>query len=266
MRVPRWREPGNHAGQDGDADRRAEHSPVKAEVDPERHPEREALDPVLHRRGRRNREQHRSRAAEHREHDALGEQLTDDASAAGAERRAQGHLAAPRRGPCQQHVGHVGARDEQQQSGQRREHRRGDVEHRAVLRHRPRLRFGHHEQLDALVRRRVLRGEHVDLDGERRARLFDADAAREATDHGERMAIPIFEPRRALGGVVRDAVQDRHRHEARHLEQRLEACEGLGGDADNRERLSVQPDALSHDRWIGVELDAPVVVREHQDR
>ena len=53
------------------------------------------------------------RHADQAEHDALGQQLPDDAPAARAERGPHRDLAAPAGGPREQQVGDVGARDEQ---------------------------------------------------------------------------------------------------------------------------------------------------------
>ena len=57
-----------------------------------------------------------------RNQQAFGEQLTDEPSAAGAERQAHRNLAVPRRGPRQHHVGHVGTRRDEDQA-KRRKHR-----------------------------------------------------------------------------------------------------------------------------------------------
>ena len=53
--------------------------------------------------------------AERREHQALGEQLTDQPAAARADRQADADLLLPARGARQQHVGDVRARDQQHQ-------------------------------------------------------------------------------------------------------------------------------------------------------
>ena len=148
--------PADRACGDRHQERHAEHAPVEAEIDAQRHLERQAGDAVLHGRRRRHRQQNGARAAEDRQHDALREELSNDPSAPGPERRAQRHLAPPRRGACQQHVRDVGARNAQQQSGQQREHGGGDVKHRAVLRNRSRVGLRNDQQRDALVRRRVL--------------------------------------------------------------------------------------------------------------
>ena len=67
------------------------------------------------------------------EHHALGQQLADDASAAGAEREADGDLAAALRRAREQQVRDVGARDEQDEDRrrlpQRQDRPRALVEH-----------------------------------------------------------------------------------------------------------------------------------------
>ena len=65
------------------------------------------------------------------QHDALGQQLTDNASAGGPERRPHGQFGAPRGPAGEQQTGHVGARDEQDQpdrSGQQNQPRRLTLE------------------------------------------------------------------------------------------------------------------------------------------
>ena len=60
-------------------------------------------------------EQHTERAAGEREQDALGQELTQQPAAAGANRHPDGHLARPRGAARQLQVGDVGARDEEQE-------------------------------------------------------------------------------------------------------------------------------------------------------
>ena len=65
------------------------------------------------------------RAADERQHDALGQQLPDDAPPAGAERRAHRQLARADRRAREQQVGDVGAADQQHESDDAEEqHRR----------------------------------------------------------------------------------------------------------------------------------------------
>ena len=81
--------------------------------------------------------------AKARQHDALDEELPHDSSAARAERRAHGHLARPVRGARQQQVGHVRARNQQDESDraeQRQEHQAdGSAVEALVERHQPRF-------------------------------------------------------------------------------------------------------------------------------
>ena len=59
------------------------------------------------------REREPDEPAAHREAQAFGQQLPDQAAAARAERQAHRHLAVPRRGARQQQVAEIRARDEQ---------------------------------------------------------------------------------------------------------------------------------------------------------
>ena len=75
-----------------------------------------------------HRQQRTDDATTRREHDALGEQLSDDASTAGAEGQANRDLAVPRRAAREQQTRHVGTDDEQHDAdrdGERREARAG---------------------------------------------------------------------------------------------------------------------------------------------
>jgi hypothetical protein len=63
-----------------------------------------------------------SHAARRGEHKAFGEKLPHDARAARAQREAHADLFLPRRGACQQQVGHVGAGDHQHQRHHRHQH------------------------------------------------------------------------------------------------------------------------------------------------
>ncbi len=56
-------------------------------------------------------------AAEQREDEALGQQLPDQPSAAGAKREPHADLAPPRRASSEEEAGDIGAADEQDQSG-----------------------------------------------------------------------------------------------------------------------------------------------------
>ena len=62
-----------------------------------------------------------ARAANDRQHHTLGERLTNQPAASGAESKSHGYLALPRRASGEQKVGHVHARDEQDETNRRRQ-------------------------------------------------------------------------------------------------------------------------------------------------
>ena len=79
-------------------------------------------------------------AAGERQHDALGQQLADDAAAAGADRRADRDLAPPAGRAHQQQVRDVRARDQQHEADGAGEHRAASahVADERFLKRRPR--------------------------------------------------------------------------------------------------------------------------------
>ena len=132
--------PADHACSDRHHQGHAEHAPVEAEIDPQRHLERQTRDAVLHGCRRAHRQQNGACAAEDREHDALREELPNDPSASGPRAPRAAPISRPRDAArASSMFAMLALVMAQEQSGQQREHGRGDVEHRAVLRHRPRL-------------------------------------------------------------------------------------------------------------------------------
>ncbi len=89
----------------------------------------------LNRTDRQVRQQQAERAARQGEHEALGSIWSDQAAAAGAERRPDGDLLAANRRAHQQQVGDVGARDQDDDAdgGKQREQRRADPRDDALV-------------------------------------------------------------------------------------------------------------------------------------
>ena len=109
--------------------------------------------------GRPTRRSDARRAAEHGQQQRLGEQLSEQPGAAGADRRANRQLALPRRAAREQHARDVGAGNQQHEADRREQPRaRGldvAVEH-GVEAHALRR---HDARRDVVIRRRVRRGE-----------------------------------------------------------------------------------------------------------
>ena len=135
--VQRRRQPERRARRSRNAERRDKRRAVDAELrharqqaaaaeidreleEPRRVDRRQALDQPH----RAERDGDAADAAGQREHDALGEQLADDAPTAGADRQPHADLALARGAAREQQVGDVGARDQQDD-----EHRGGEHAH-----------------------------------------------------------------------------------------------------------------------------------------
>ena len=85
-------------------------------------------------RHRQRRGEHAGRAADEREHDALGQHLPHEPLAAGAERGAHGQLALASRRARQQQVGQVGAREQQHAQARAAERQQHEAVARATSR------------------------------------------------------------------------------------------------------------------------------------
>src|SRR5262249_13501298 len=112
-RAQRWRQAEQNSGQHRDDDGESQHAPIYAEVD---FGGQKARVPVCQRRERAlapEREDDAERAAQRREQDALGQQLPDQTSPPGADRKPHADLRPSQRRARQQQVRHVGAGDQQ---------------------------------------------------------------------------------------------------------------------------------------------------------
>ena len=96
-------------------------------VEGERNRQRQQTRRNQRRRGLQNRraDRHAEHTAERREHQAFGEQLTDDARSSGAERRSDRELTRPRVGAGQQQVGDVRAAHQQDERDDAEQQQRG---------------------------------------------------------------------------------------------------------------------------------------------
>ena len=104
--------PEDERGEKRRADRECEGAAIDGDLIEPRDFERRETDQQEHPDGGAGDADQRARQ---REHHALGQQLLDQAAAAGADGRPQRHLALAHGGARQKEVGHVDARDEEQQ-------------------------------------------------------------------------------------------------------------------------------------------------------
>ena len=121
---------------------------------------------------------HSQRAADRREHQALGQELADDAPPAGAQRRPYRQLTRAYRRACQEQVGHVGAADEQHEADDAEEQHRRQAELAADQRivHRLEHDAASLVRLRELPRQPFSDGRHV------RARGLERHAGLQASD------------------------------------------------------------------------------------
>ena len=151
--LQRRKQPERHRGRDGDGHGVAQRPPVHFPVDVVRH--------LIGRHVRRDHacadfgEQDAHRHRGERQHDALREQLPDDAAARGADGGAQRDLAAARRRPREHQVGDVRARDEQHQ----RDARHHQPDHPCDVRRDEALAQRHERHFPVLIGIGVLLGE-----------------------------------------------------------------------------------------------------------
>ena len=175
--LQRGRHAESHAGQQRDHRDEQQHGRVDADlIDARQIGRTDAHEQAEDRPGH----QHAEHAAHDREQHALGQQLTNQAPAPGAERRAHRHLAAPRRGADEQQVRDVRARDQQHEADRTQEHQQSqaDVLDQQVVRaHHRRIRIaGRVGGGDALCDGRHVCGRGV-----------DGHAVLEAAEHGQRV-------------------------------------------------------------------------------
>ncbi len=128
--MPRGQQAEEQAGADRQNEREGEHARIEPDVVDAQH--RHALRRELPQQlDAPLRHEHAAGAAAQREQDALGQRLSGETQAAGAERRAYRHLALARRRFGEQQVRHVDARDEQHE-GDRAEKSQKAVTHRRL--------------------------------------------------------------------------------------------------------------------------------------
>jgi hypothetical protein len=211
--------------------------------------------PEQHRRGgakHAGSQRHSQQAGQHGNQQPFGQQLTDHASAARAEREADGDLAMPPDCPREHHVRHVGAGGH--------EHEAEGHEDRRPQRQQPE-RQGVGRSLHAdLGANAVLIADHgCDGGADRALRLRCGDTAAQAHADldGPRLA-GADQIRRGEGGIG----LERHPHVTRPVFQARE----LAQHADDNERTAVDVQLAADDVSRGAEQSRPGVAAQHDGR
>ena len=225
---------------------------------PQQHPAVDARSKIEHRELRGDQRRRRLQAdvreqkpcgrAGEREEQALGQQVTREPPPPGAERKAHGQLALPRRRAREKQVREVGARDEEHERHGAEEHERGRTR---VLeqRRRPRRR----RQPPALVFVEPPSLGRIDRAGNRRqlrVRLLKRDARREPRQRRELPDVPGH-----LRGVATPGnpqVRADEQQPARH-------------HADDRRRGASDSDRPLQDVGVAAEAALPQTVTDDRD-
>ena len=165
--LKRWRETKEDAGDERDQNREAEHHAVELDVGDARDVLRHQPDEHF---GSPRREDQSEQSAEPRKHDALRQQLPDDAAASCTERRTQRDLLCANRGAREQQVRDVRDRDQQHAADRTEEHieRARDIADEIFAQRANR-------GAEIGIRIRILLLERRGERGQFRLRLLDAD-------------------------------------------------------------------------------------------
>jgi len=210
-------------------------------------------------------DQQAHRAAQHAEQGALGEELADQPAAAGAQREADGDLAAARQGAGQQQVGHVGAGDQQQQTDDGGHHAARQHQGAALALRQRRLGEGHGGEAEAAVALRVVALEPATEGEQDGAGLIEARRRRQPGHAGEDQGAPLLD-RVALRSVQQVVVHGGRNPDVRRRVEDAQALELRRRDAHDREVEAVQAHGPVDGARIGAEAALPQRVGEDGDR
>ena len=203
------------------------------------------------------------------EHEALGEELADDAAASAAEREADGNLLAPGGATGEEHIGEVETGDEQHEAGHAEQERAEEIQVAPFGRG---AGAGAEARQGARGERLVLLLDRVgflEVGGERAQGGLGGGgrhAGLEAADDEQIVGVAAFEG--ALGPGLRTVHQEVQVAEWEielGAEQHHRAAEILRRDADDRERALVDTDSLADEVRIETGL-FPVEVAGDDDR
>ena len=214
----------------------------------------------LKRLARPAREQQRNDSGHRGEHEPLDDLQADQATTARAERRTDDQVALPLQRARDHQVRNVRARDEHHQ----RDHGDEDSGHR-------RQEFG-----DARIGTGAVLGDDQDarslvLGGIRcRQTLCRHLQLGAGVRHGPPRHQTAHQPEHRRAAVVTQFVAAMHqrahgtrRYPSADRHRPRQSRERLGRDAHDRERLPVERDRLSDNRWITAEAALPVAIRQH---
>ena len=240
-RAERRRQPEQYAGHKRDRQREAEHAQVECNLVQPRYPQRAKC---LYDADSRFTQQKPGAAAEEREKDAFGEELSREPPLPCAQRRAQREFPAPRERARQQQIGHVGARDQQHHSDSAEQQEQGSARV---------TRYLQGERLDTRIEppfalRKLLffpAGKRVQL----RLGLARRNARSQPRHHRK-----VRRAARLVGQIQRDPELrlSRKIHEGRHF-FRARKGESRGHYADHRIGLAVQFDGATKNRAVPTE-------------
>lgn len=180
------------------------------------------------------------------EEQTLGQQLTRQAHARGAESRAHRHLAGPHRRARHQQAGNTGAADDQHQRNDGAE----EMERSSHVRANERIT----QRLDV----RAPGGAVLRIDG----RCAGRDLVQPRLSRRQRHAGAKLGDREQAPSAPTDRCRTPQRSNDVSLEDRLHS---IGNDADDRHRLSVERDRAAEDQRGAGELLPPVSVGDERD-
>ena len=190
----------------------------------------------------------RERAPAEGEHDALGEELSEHAPPAGADRDAHGDLPPPRRRARHQQVGQVGARDEEHEDdgSEQDEHGAPHVFHERGL---ERLRLRRRPLVLGVLGDDLL-GQAMEV----RSGAGRGGLGEEPPDHGQEVVVVRVQ-------VV--AGRERHGHDGLCVEP--EEREPRGQDPDDGVGLGAEHDLSPDDRGVARVAPPPEPIRQEDD-
>ena len=182
--------------------------------------------------------------------DALGDQLSYQATSPGADRRTDGELALSGGAPRQQQIREVRCRDQQHETdgGHQGEQRRSHLAHHLIM------------ETDETQCRRLHAGRHRLLARNNGLafgfRLRQRDTVPEPRDAGEGHDEPL------TGALLRN----RQRQRDPDLGLAVRKVEALGHDADDGIAHIIERDQLAEDVRVSVVMGLPPGVAQHRDR